>query len=79
MLKSSRSWRLCVSIRFKVRGGFRLELGARPGKYPVVSIRFKVRGGFRRVALLAVVMLLLGVSIRFKVRGGFRPAPSVSW
>ena len=38
-----------VSIRFEVRGGFRLKdrgMYSGPG---AVSIRFEVRGGFRRV------------------------------
>ena len=37
-----------VSIRFKVRGGFRRKTAAELSNC-WVSIRFKVRGGFRRV------------------------------
>ena len=37
-----------VSIRFEVRGGFRLSGGGLYGAASEVSIRFEVRGGFRR-------------------------------
>ena len=36
-----------VSIRFEVRGGFRLEIMLRLSNEEV-SIRFEVRGGFRQ-------------------------------
>ena len=36
-----------VSIRFEVRGGFRLALHVRTPRHGRVSIRFEVRGGFR--------------------------------
>ena len=38
---------LFVSIRFKVRGGFRLAELASNWLRCIVSIRFEVRGGFR--------------------------------
>ena len=58
------------SIRFKVRGGFRLGRKYRiPGGR--VSIRFKVRGGFRRVGQWNNVRDIR-VSIRFEVRGAPR-------
>ena len=66
-----------VSIRFKVRGGFRR--GQPPTrKGMVVSIRFKVRGGFRRSRTRPSGRRPL-VSIRFKVRGGFRPLVYQKW
>ena len=40
-----------VSIRFKVRGGFRLDLAHHLVEFIPVSIRFKVRGGFRPLPL----------------------------
>ena len=62
-----------VSIRFKVRGGFRRKKYEAQQLAEQVSIRFKVRGGFRR--LYKPISTLPEVSIRFKVRGGFRPYP----
>ena len=43
--------RLAVSIRFEVRGGFRLQLLCATRCGALVSIRFEVRGGFRRCLL----------------------------
>ena len=60
-----------VSIRFEVRGGFRLESAVWATTVDNVSIRFEVRGGFRRYQL-ALDLALDTVSIRFEVRGGFR-------
>ena len=59
-----------VSIRFKVRGGFRRRPRTPTRANPQVSIRFKIRGGFRLHKTVPTAAAL--VSIRFKVRGGFR-------
>ena len=59
-----------VSIRFEVRGGFRLTAAKMTAARHQVSIRFEVRGGFRLVGV--ATLNLVSVSIRFEVRGGFR-------
>ena len=64
-----------VSIRFKVRGGFRREVTGMPeldGDEFQSALRFAVVSD---EPLAALPEWIIQVSIRFKVRGGFRPYP----
>ena len=63
-----------VSIRFKVRGASRPQVGNLAVYETQVSIRFKVRGASRHLDALRVAEAKLAVSIRFKVRGASRLA-----
>ena len=57
-----------VSIRFKVRGGFRpLTPRSAKGVRPPVSIRFEVRGGFRPILWVVSVALPFQSALRFAV------------
>ena len=58
-----------VSIRFKVRGGFRRGHRGPARVVTDVSIRFKVRGGFRRVGFISPLPLYVTFqsALRFAV------------